>query len=260
MVWSKLASDSWLIFRRSLREGFRNPALAFLFPLLPPLMGAVLFSQIFEKVVNLPGFPTDNYISWVGIGVVLLTAMSGAGFTATGLVLDSESGYLDRMRLLPVRSTAVLLGRLAFEAVRVLPAAAIVLVAAVALGADYDGGVLGAVAILGLVALWAMGWNSLFYVVALRTLNAQAPLALQPMFWPVFFFSTAMVPDEVMPDWIETVANFNPFTHILEAARMFMAGGLDWGVLALGLTVGIGFLVAMQLFAVRSLAALVQRD
>ena len=105
-----------------------------------------------------------------------------------------------------------------------------------------------------------MGWNSLFYVVALRTLNAQAPLALQPMFWPVFFFSTAMVPDGVMPNWIETVASFNPFTHILEAARMFMAGSLDWDVLTLGLLAGIGFLVLMQYFAVRSLYGLVRAD
>ena len=164
------------------------------------------------------------------------------------------------MRLLPIRSTAILLGRLGFEAVRVLPAAAIVLVAAVALGARYDGGVFGVVFILGLVALWAMAWNSLFYVVALRTLNTQAPLALQPMFWPVFFFSGAMVPDEVMPEWIERVGSFNPFTHILEAARMFMDGGLDWSVLALGLLAGIGFLVAMQYLAVRSLNGLVQSD
>jgi ABC-2 type transport system permease protein len=105
-----------------------------------------------------------------------------------------------------------------------------------------------------------MGWNSLFYVVALRTLNAQAPLALQPMFWPVFFFSGAMVPDGVMPDWIEGIASFNPFTHILEAARMFMAGSLDWDVLAAGLAAGIGFLVAMQYFAVRSLHGLVSGD
>jgi ABC-2 type transport system permease protein len=260
MASSKLSRDSWLIFRRSLREGLRNPALAFVFPLLPPLMGAVLFSQIFGDIVNLPGFPTGDYISWVGIGVVLLTAMSGAGFTATGLVLDAQSGYLDRMRLLPMRSTAILFGKLGFEAVRVLPAAAIVFVASVALGANNDGGVIGAVAILGLVALWAMGWNSLFYVVALRTLNAQAPLALQPMFWPVFFFSTAMVPDGVMPNWIEAIASFSPFTHILEAARMFMAGSLDWDVLALGLGTGVGFLIVMQYLAVRSLDGLVAGD
>lgn len=260
MALSKLHRDSWLIFQRSLREGLRNPALAFVFPLLPPLMGAVLFSQIFGDIVNLPGFPTDDYISWVGVGVVLLTAMSGAGFTATGLVLDAQSGYLDRMRLLPMQSTATLFGKLGFEAVRVLPAAAVVFVAAVALGANNGGGLAGALAILGLVSLWAMGWNSLFYVVALRTLNAQAPLALQPMFWPVFFFSGAMVPDEVMPDWIERVASLNPFTHILEAARMFMAGNLDWDVLAVGLAAGIGFLAVMQYLAVRSLHGLVRGD
>jgi ABC-2 type transport system permease protein len=194
----------------------------------------------------------------VGWGGVVLPGDVRAGFTATGLVLDAQTGYLDRMRLLPMQPSAILFGKLGFEAVRVLPAAAIVFVAAVALGANSAGGIIGAVAILGLVALWAMGWNSLFYVVALRTLNAQAPLALQPMFWPVFFFSGAMVPDQLMPGWIEGVAKFNPFTHILEAARMFMTGNLDWDVLAVGLAAGIGFLVAMQYLAIRSLYGLVR--
>jgi ABC-2 type transport system permease protein len=260
MDWSKLAANGWIVFQRSLRDGLRNPALAFLFPLLPPLMGAVLFSQLFGDIVKLPGFPTDDYISWVGIGVVMLTAMSGAGFSATGLVQDAQSGYLDRMRLLPIRTEAILLGRLAFEALRVLPAATIVLVATILLGATYGGGVFGAMVILGFVSLWAMGWNSLFFVVALRTRNAQAPLALQPMFWPVFFFSSAMVPHGVMPGWIESVANFNPFARILEAARMFMVGVIDWNVLTIGLAFGIGFLLAMQALAMQSLAALAQRD
>ena len=100
MFSAKLIRDTWLIFRRSFREGLRNPALAFIFPMVPPLIGAALFSQLFDEIVSLEQLGTDNYVSFVAAGFIMMTAMSGAGFTATGLVVDAKSGYLDRLRLL----------------------------------------------------------------------------------------------------------------------------------------------------------------
>ena len=161
MLSSKFVRDIWLIFRRTVREGLRNPALAFIFPMFPPLIGAGLFSQLFGDIVSLQQLGTDNYASWVTAGFILMTAMAGAGFTATGLVVDAKSGYLDRLRLLPVRPAAIMLGRQLFEAARVVPAAVTVLVVSVAIGADLTAGVLGALAIVGLVALWAVAWNGI---------------------------------------------------------------------------------------------------
>ena len=160
MLTPKLIRDIWLIFRRSFREGLRNPALAFIFPMLPPLIGAGLFSQLFGDLVSLELLSTENYVSWVAAGFIMMTAMSGAGFTATGFVIDAKSGYLDRLRLLPVRPAAIMLGRQLFEAVRVVPAAVTVLAVSVAIGADLTSGVLGALAIVGLVALWAVAWKA----------------------------------------------------------------------------------------------------
>ncbi len=257
---SKFIRDTWLIFRRSFREGLRNPALAFIFLMVPPLIGAGLFSQLFGDIVSLQQLGTENYISWVAAGFILLTAMSGAGFTATGLVVDAKSGYLDRLRLLPVRPAAIMLGRQLFEAARVVPAAVTVLVVSVAIGADLTDGVLGALAIVGLVALWAVAWNGIFYVVALRSMNAQAPLALQPMFFPVLSLSTTFVPAAVMPRWIETISNVNPFTYLVDSARMFMIGGFNWNDLGVALGSAVAILAVTQYFAVRSFAALVRGD
>jgi len=260
MFSAKLIRDTLLIFRRSFREGLRNPALAFIFPMVPPLIGAALFSQLFDQIVSLEQLGTDNYVSFVAAGFIMMTAMSGAGFTATGLVVDAKSGYLDRLRLLPVRPAAILLGRQLFEATRVVPAAVTVLVVAVAIGADLTAGVYGGLAIVGLVALWAVAWNGIFFVVALRSMNPQAPLALQPMFFLVLALSTTFVPAVVMPEWIETVSSLNPFTYFTDSTRMFMIGDFEWGTLAIAIGSALALLAVTQYFAVRSFSALVRAD
>ena len=260
MLSSKFVRDIWLIFRRTLREGLRDPALAFIFPTLPPLFLAILVSQLQSDIVNLPGFPTDNYMAWIAPGSVLLTAMIGAGFTATGLVVDAKSGYLDRLRLLPVHPAAIMVGRLVFDMVRVLPAAAAVLVATIALGAELNDGALGALAIFGLVAVWSLAWNSLFYVAALRTMSPQSSLMLAPMFLPFMFTSTVLMPRHLMPGWMQTVSDLNPLTHLREAARGFMTGPFSWGDLGIALGYTAGIAAVGLFFAVRSYAALVRAD
>ena len=260
MFSAKFGRDTWLIFRRTLRQGRRNPALAFVFPMVPPLVGVSLFSQLFEDIVNLGQLGTDNYVSWVAAGFILMTAMAGAGFTATGLVVDANSGYLDRLRLLPVHPTAIMLGRQLFEVTRVVPAAIAVFGVSVALGANVSDGGLGLLGIIGLVALWALAWNGLFYVLALRTMNTQASLSLQPMFFPVLALSTTFVPTAVMPGSIETIATLNPCTYLVDSVRMFMIGGFNWSDFGVALGSALAILAVTQYFAVRSFGALVHGD
>jgi ABC-2 type transport system permease protein len=230
----KFLTDTGLIWRKSLREARRDVALAFVFPVLPPLFFAVLQAVTYGGIVELPGFPVDDYIVWVAPGAVLLPGAIGAGFTATTTVLDAQSGFLDRLRLLPVSPAAVLAGRLLFDMVRVLPAAAIVLVTTVAMGAEVRTGVLGAIAVLALTALLALAWNGIFYVAALHSMNPQTPMAMQPLFLPFLFLSTVYVPDDLLPGWVQTISDLNPLSYMADAARGFMIEPFDLAALAAG--------------------------
>ena len=60
-----LARQTWLVFGRSLRAGLREPALAFVFPLAFPLLIIGLFSQVYARVADLPGFPGGSYLGWM---------------------------------------------------------------------------------------------------------------------------------------------------------------------------------------------------
>jgi ABC-2 type transport system permease protein len=257
---TSLARQTRLVFGRSLRAGLREPALAFVFPIAFPLLIIGLFSQVYARVADLPGFPGGSYLGWMTPAVVLMAAMFGAGHSALGLVRDLQTGFLDRLRLLPVRPAALMLGRLLFDMARVTAAGLAVLAVAVALGAPMRGGPLGMLAVAVLLAGWTLGYAGLYYVVGLRARSPEALTALVPLFLPISLLSTAYVPADLLPGWVRTAAAVNPYSHVVDAVRAAMAGTLDAGQLAAGLAAVTAAVVLTQLAAARRFAGLVHRD
>lgn len=243
-----------LLLVRNLREGLRNPVLAYALPIVIPLTMMVLVAKTLAVVTQLPGFPTSNYAEWMTPAIIMLTAMTGVGYAATSLVIDIQSGFLDRLRLLNAKPSSLLVSRLLFDVVRVLPAGATLLVVGVLLGTDVNEGVLGLVLLFALLILWAAAYGGLYFVVALTTRNAQAPLALAPLFLPLQFLSTQFVPESLLPNWVQTVSAWNPFTYMVDASRAMVTGPLTLEPVAKAVAVGVGVLLVTQFAARRSFA------
>jgi ABC-2 type transport system permease protein len=225
-----------LVYTRTAREAAGNAGLAFVAPTLLAVFLVVLFQGVYGQIAETAVWPTDQFVDWVAPGAVLLSVFVGAGYTAGGLLRDADSGYLDRIRLLPTNPSTVLTGKIAFEASRAAVPATGVLLIALALGADNRNGVPGALGVVAIAVALSVAWNGIFYLSALATRNHAAVLGLQPLFMPVVMFSTFWVPTSFMPGWYETVATWNPFTPTLDAARSIMLGPTDWADLALGLS------------------------
>ena len=241
-----------LLLFRSLREGGRNPVLAYALPVIIPMAVLVLVAKTLYRVTDLPGFPTDNYAEWMTPAIIMLTAMTGVGYAATSLVIDIQSGFLDRLRLLDVQPPALLLSRVLFDVVRVVPAGAALLVVGLLLGTDLEEGVLGVVLLFGLLVLWAAAYGGLYFVVALTTRNAQAPLALAPLFLPLQFLSTQFVPRSLLPGWVRAVSAWNPFTYMVDASRAMTTGPLTLAPVAKAVAVALIMLVVTQSFSLRA--------
>jgi ABC-2 type transport system permease protein len=227
--------DTGLVFARTAREAVGNAGLAFAAPTLIAVFLVVLFQGVYGRIADTAGWPTDDFVDWVAPGAVLLSVFVGAGYTAGGLLRDADSGYLDRIRLLPANPATVLTGKVAFEAARAVVPATGVLLIALALGADNRNGLPGALGVVALAVALSVAWNGIFYLSALATRNHAAVLGLQPLFMPVVMFSTFWVPTGFMPGWYETAATWNPFTPTLDAARSLLLGPIDWGDIGLGL-------------------------
>lgn len=224
-----------LVFRRTARDAFGNVGLAFVAPTLLAAFVAIIFSAVFDAVSETPGFPTESFVDWVGPGSVLLTAFVGAGYAASALLRDIETGFLDRLRLLPIRPSALVLGRALFEGVRIIPPAVTVLSGSLLLGADNRSGVTGFLAVVAITIVVAITWNGVFFLVAVTSQNQQAVLGLQPLFMPIIMFSTFFAPTGAAPRWFEATASLNPFTHLLDGTRGILTTSADASSLLIGL-------------------------
>jgi ABC-2 type transport system permease protein len=175
--------------------------------------------------------------------VVMLTAMTGVGYAATSLVIDIQSGFVDRLRLLDARPGALLASRLLFDMVRVLPAGALTLGLGVLLGTRLAGGMVGIVLLFGLLTLWAAAYGGIYFVAGLATRNAQAPLAVTPLFLPLMFVSTQFFPSALLPAWVRTASRWNPFTYMVDAGRALTTGPFSLGPVVEAVAVASGLLL-----------------
>lgn len=237
-------------FRREELRARRQFTIAYMFAIVPSLMGITLYSDLFDSSTSVPGFPNSTMHDFMLASAMILPGMFAAGFTASGLAEDLRTGLADRMELLGVSFAAATTGRLLFDGVRVLPAAIVVYAVGIQLGSDVSFDAASLVALLIMAMAWSMAYNAAFQVAAKRTASPQAVQALLPMFAPISFLSTAFFPADLMPGWAETVATWNPLSVVFKAGRELTAGSNQLS------TIGAGVAVTVATFAVFFLIAL----
>jgi len=67
---------------------------------------------------------------------------------------------------------------------------------------------------------------------------------------PLFFTSSALMPYEVMPAWLRTMARLNPISYAIDSTRMLFEGGIPvYGII--GLAVGAGIMVLLGTYQFR---------
>ena len=97
-------------------------------------------------------------------------------------------------------------------------------------------------------ALWGLVFTGFPYAVALKTGSPAAVSACFVVFFPLFFLTDAVVPQQALTGWFSTIATYNPITYLLGALRSLISSGWEAGSLLKGLAAlaGIG-LVSMSL-------------
>lgn len=231
---------------RSLRALVTDPRVV-IFSVLQPLVMLVLFSQVFGRALTgSVAAQGGSYINYLLPAILVTTGIGSATQSGVGLITDMKNGVLNRFRTLPIRLGSVLVARSLADLVRTAGQLVVLLLAATALF-DYDpaGGLLGSVGalLLALLVSWALAWVFLAIATWVRKEEAMQSIGFLAMF-PLMFASSAFVPLQALPEWLQVVAEVNPLTYAIDASRH----------LALALPVGTGVLSAAGTSAVLLLA------
>ena len=222
-------TDIATIARRAVRSLSREPE--FLAPaLVIPVFFFVVNVGALEQFVE--GVAAFDYREFQ-LPVAIIFAVTGIS-RASVLVVDIQSGYLDRMLITPVRRSTLLFGMMIADVVLALSLATMVLIMGFAFGVRFDTGIGGIAAFLLLSVAWSLSFTGFPYTVALRTGNPAAVNSAFLIFFPFAFLTPAFLPREAMGGWLKAVAAWNPVTYLLEGMRSLFDPGWDWAALGKG--------------------------
>ncbi len=207
---------------RNLRVLSRNPDAVF-FSAVQPVMFVLLFVYVFGGAIKIPGVP---YVDYLMPGVFVQTVTFGAVSTAVGLSEDLQKGLIERFRALPMARSAVLAGRTSADLVRNVFTVFIISVVGFAVGfrIGTNFGLFLCGILIVLLFSYSLCWG--FATVGLSAPNAEtAQLMVFPILFPLIFASSAFVPVQDMPGWLQAFAEHQPVTQVVDAARSLMTGG-----------------------------------
>lgn len=239
-------NESLILGRRALREALRTPD-----SLMP-----TLFIPLFFLVVNVgqaarifPSSSTEflNGQSYAAFQVpVSLLLAASFGSAALYMVEEIEGGYFDKLRATPISRTAIVLGRLIAEFVKMIALSAVMTLIALLFGVRIESGVLGFLVLILMTALWAVVYSGFMQLIALKTRSAAATQAGGLVFFPLLFLTPNFVPRNLLTRPMEIAATYNPVTYVMEGMRSLILDGFDAGALLAAFAV-IGAALAIML-------------
>lgn len=205
--------------RRSMTQSLRDGE-SLSMSILLPVMLMLLFTFVFGGALD----PAGSYVDYVVPGIILLCAGFGAATTATYVARDMSSGIIDRFRTMPLRAGAVLTGHAISSLARNLVATAVVIGVALLVGFRPSAGVVAWVAATALIALYILAITYLFAAIGLAAGSPEAASGYGFILLFLPYLSSAFVPVDTMPTWLQWFADNQPITPIIETIRGLLMG------------------------------------
>ncbi len=229
----KALRDSGIILWRQLIQLPRIPEVL-IFALIQPVMFVLLFRYVFGGAIATPG---ESYVNYLMPGIFAQTVAFGAVASGIGLAEDLRRGIIDRFRSLPMARSAVIVGRTVSDLVRNFAVVMVMYVVGILVGFRPEGSVGAQVLafLLLLLTSFAFSWIGVVIALSMKTVEAVQSAGFIWLF-PLTFASSAFVPTDTMPGWLQAFADNQPFTIVVNAVRaLFLdlpVGNYVWLTLA----------------------------
>jgi ABC-2 type transport system permease protein len=237
---TKFIRETRLIFGRNLTRTLRNP-MWLIVGMFQPILYLLLFAPLLDGL-NIPGGSINGFVP----GLLVMIAVGSMTFSGSGILPDLSDGVIERFRVTPANRLALLLGMLLVDVLVFVAQCVLLIVLATLMGLRADPG--GLIGLFVLLAVMALGLASFSYAVALviKDQSALASIA-SSLILPVTLLSGVLLPLSLAPQILRTVAEINPYSHTVDAARALIAGsyGDSSVVLAFALMAALALLLLL---------------
>jgi ABC-2 type transport system permease protein len=209
-------NDGWITTRRNLIKIKRVPDIL-VFTTLQPIMFVLLFSYVYEGVIDIPG---SSYKEFIMAGIFAQTVVFGSTYSGSAMAQDLKDGIIDRFRTLPMSPSAVLVGRTNGDLLINAISMTVMMATGLVVGWRIRSSVLEAFAGIALLLLfaYALSWVMAFLGMSVRSPEVINNVSFLILF-PLTFLSNAFVPSESLPGPLRVFAEYNPVSALVQAAR-----------------------------------------
>jgi len=247
-------SDTFEMVKRNLRHIPRSPELL-LDVTIQPVIFVVLFVYVFGGAIQTPGM---SYVNYLMAGIFVQTLIFACMTSGIGLAYDLQKGLIDRFRSLPMSRSAVVAGRTLTDLLRGILAVAIMFVVGLAVGFRPEGTALSWLIGLGILLMFAFAFSWIGVTIGMFVGTPEAVQAALFVFvFPLTFVSSAFVPVDTMPSWLQGFAEYQPLSVVIDMLRNIFTGqpwrtealwSIGWSLLLLA----IFFPIAIRLYKKRT--------
>jgi ABC-2 type transport system permease protein len=213
-----------IVWRRELIR-FRSNRLRIVTTLVQPLLFLFVLGSGLQQLSQASTYGVDLK-TFIDPGILCISVMFTAMFSAASIVWDREFGFLREMMVAPVRRSSIVIGKVLGGATVAGLQGLIVVALAGAVDVPYAPTLI--VGIILLQLLLAFTATAFGVMAAARIKQMQSFMGLMQMIVvPMFFISGALFPVQNLPAWLTVVNRLDPLTYAVDPMRRLVFDHID---------------------------------
>lgn len=200
--------------------------------ILNPLVMLFAVGYLFVGALNVPG-NQGAYIDYLTAGIAAQACLAGMGPTGVSVRLDADSGFMDRLRSLPLGRGIILFSHSIADLLISLLAVLVMLIISYAMGWRSESNIEGFFVGLFIIMFFAYATVWLGVAVGLTVSNPETVDAFTSLLLIILtFFSSAILMPTALPQWLQPIVEWNPVSAVSAAVRSAwgnpMSPALGW--------------------------------
>ncbi|MGI8863355.1 MAG: ABC transporter permease [Solirubrobacteraceae bacterium] len=205
-----------IVWRRELSR-FRADRMRMVTALVQPLLFLFVLGSGLQGLAS-AGTHGVNLKTFIYPGILCISVMFTAMFSAASIVWDREFGFLREMMVAPVRRSSIVIGKVLGGATVASLQGVIIICLAGLVHVPYDP--LLILGIFTLQLLLAFTITAFGVMIAVRIKQMQSFMGVMQMIvMPMFFISGALFPASGLPGWLTVLNRIDPLTYAVDPMR-----------------------------------------
>jgi ABC-2 type transport system permease protein len=228
-TWTSELRAIKIVWRRELIR-FANDRMRIVTSLIQPLLFLFVLGSGLQRLSS-AGTHGVDLKTFIYPGILCISVMFTAMFSAASIVWDREFGFLREMMVAPIRRSSIVIGKCLGGATVASFQGVVVLCLAGLVHVPYDP--LLILGVFGLQLLLAFTITAFGVMVAVRIKQMQSFMGvMQMIIMPMFFISGALFPASGLPGWLTVLNRLDPLTYAVDPMRRLVFNHLSISPLA----------------------------